>query len=93
MRAAVTFSMNCRVESAQVKVRAWARAHFGEIASAAIAARPRSSSRTPAPLSATTSIGPGAGKAATGRPLAMASSSTMPNVSVRLGKTKTSEDA
>ena len=34
--------------------------------------------------------GPGAGKAATGRPLASASSSTMPNVSVSEGNTKTS---
>ena len=40
---------------------------------------------------ATTSIGPVTGRAATGTPQARASISTRPNVSVRLGKTKTSD--
>ena len=44
----------------------------------------------PAPLSATTSSGPATGNAATGVPQAMASSSTRPKVSVRLGNTNTS---
>jgi hypothetical protein len=40
-----------------------------------------------------TSRGAAAGKAATGKPLASASSSTRPKVSVRLGNTKTSAAA
>ena len=40
-----------------------------------------------------TSLGPGTGKAATGRPLASASSITRPKVSVSEGKTKTSAEA
>ena len=40
-----------------------------------------------------TSFGPLTGKPATGSPLAKASSSTRPKVSVRLGNTKTSAEA
>ncbi len=50
----------------------------------------KSSLSTPAPPRPMTSIGPGTGKAATGRPHASASIITMPNVSVREGKTNTS---
>ena len=46
----------------------------------------KSSFRTPTGAEPITSRGPVTGKAATGRPLASASSSTRPNVSVRLGK-------
>jgi hypothetical protein len=72
---------------------ACARQIFRGIPSAAIAALRRSQSGTPAPLLPMTSSGPGTGNAATGSPLASASSSTRPNVSVRLGNTKTSADA
>src|SRR6185312_7760606 len=56
-------------------------------ASAPRAASRRSWSRMPEQPWSTTSIGPVTGNAATGVPLAIASSSTSPNVSVLLGKT------
>jgi hypothetical protein len=56
------------------------------------AAARRSSDKTPVSPGVTMSMGPVAGKAATGRPEAMASSRTMQKVSVRLGKTKTSAE-
>jgi hypothetical protein len=60
----------------QLKVSAWVLAFHRGIPSAFRQARLRSSSRTPAPLSPITSSGPVTGKAATGNPLAMASSRT-----------------
>jgi peptidoglycan/LPS O-acetylase OafA/YrhL len=82
-------SRNWRALSFQVKRRECSRAFSREMVSALRQAALKSSLSTPA-LGATTSIGPGAGKAATGRPLAIASISTIPNVSVREGKTNTS---
>ena len=64
-----------------------------EAESAFMQACARSSSKTPIGLLPTTSFGPVTGKAATGTPLASASSCTMPKVSVRLGKTNTSAEA
>jgi peptidoglycan/LPS O-acetylase OafA/YrhL len=82
-------SRNWRALSFQVKRRECSRGRSRGMVSALRQAVRKSSSSTPAP-GATTSIGPGAGNAATGRPLAIASISTIPNVSVREGKTNTS---
>ena len=85
--------MNCRALFSQewrsAKVRHAARG----IRSACRQAVRRSSLKTPMGLLPTTSFGPVTGKAAIGTPLAAASSCTTPNVSVRLGNTKTSAAA
>ena len=82
-------SRNWRALSFQVKRSECSRGLSRGINSALRQAALKSSSSTPA-LAGTTSIGPGAGNAATGRPLAIASISTIPNVSVRDGNTNTS---
>jgi len=87
--AGTRLDKNSREQLSQVHFKAWLRQVTGSHKRAPSIAFPRSSSRTPAP-GRTTSIGPSTGKAATGTPLAIASSITRPKVSVRDGKTKTS---
>ena len=79
-------STKTRAEACQVWPAANSTQSCREICSAARQAARRSSSRTPTGAAPITSRGPVTGKAATGRPLASASSSTRPNVSVLLGK-------
>ena len=85
--------MNWRALFSQECLSANARQAAREIRSASRQATRRSSFNTPIGWLPTTSFGPVTGKAATGTPLASASSCTTPNVSVRLGKTKTSAAA
>jgi len=85
--------MNCRALFSQERESAKARHASREIVRARRQAACRSASRAPIGLSAITSSGPVTGKAATGAPQASASSCTTPNVSVRLGNTKTSAAA
>jgi len=82
---------NQYVSEAKLLLRVGAR----EMASSEsmIGVREESSSSAPTGASPITSTGPVTGKAATGVPLASASSSTRPKVSVREGKTKTSARA
>src|SRR6478609_6636246 len=85
--------MNWRALLSQEYLSANARHASREICSASTQATRKSSFNTPIGSLPTTSFGPVTGKAATGTPLASASSCTTPNVSVRLGNTKTSAAA
>src|SRR5450631_924968 len=92
-RRLVILSTKARAEASQVCSAAKARQACGEIASADKQAARKSSFSAPTGAAPITSRGPVTGKAATGRPLASASNSTRPKVSVLLGNTKTSAAA
>ena len=89
----VTRSRKLCAQARQVSFSAKSRQAARSSSSAPRQANRKSSSSTPTAASPITSRGASAGNAATGTPLAKASSSTSPNVSVRLGNTKTSADA
>ncbi len=88
--ASATWPRKMRALASQVIPSAKARHSSREHSSASRQARCKSSSSTPTGAAPITSRGAAAGKAATGTPLASASSSTSPKVSVRLGNTNTS---
>ena len=83
-------SRNCRALSAQVKRSEYARGGLARDRERLHAGRAQILVEHARRRLADDVDRPGTGKAATGRPLASASISTMPNVSVRDGKTKTS---
>ena len=92
-RRAGTQSTKTRAEACQVWPAANSTQACGGICSASMQAACKSSFRAPTGEAPITSRGPVTGNAATGRPLASASSRTRPNVSVLLGNTKTSAAA
>ena len=89
-RGCASAATNCRVHASQEKPSAWVGRLPGRDP-ARLRGERRSSSSTPVTPWTTTSTGPVTGYAATGTPQAIASSRTRPNVSVRLGKTNTSD--
>src|SRR5260370_14487430 len=93
LRIPVMLSTKARAEASQVCLAANSRQACGEIPSADRQAARKSSFEAPTGAAPITSRGPVTGNAATGRPLASASRSTKPKVSVLLGNTKTSAAA
>src|SRR5205807_8630356 len=92
-RISVMLSTKARAEAFQVCLAANSRQACGEIIRADRQAARKSSFNAPTGAEPITSRGPVTGNAATGRPLASASRSTRPKVSVLLGNTKTSAAA
>src|SRR5450755_447240 len=89
----IILSTKARADASQECLAANSRQACGEIVIADRHAARKSSFNAPTGAAPITSRGPVTGNAATGSPLASASSRTSPKVSVLLGNTKTSAAA